>query len=152
MNLRFHIAAVVMMSHTLTAIISKSVTQKHLGINQTTVITAYLYFYLATLSIAIRKIERLWCEIVSVSVELWWNVSVEHWWRMSVEHWWSVRVEHLWNVSVEHWWSVSVERWWNMSLERWWNDTGWENENTVVIILQCPHWPPHYQYNEALFP
>jgi len=57
MNLTFHTATVGMMSHTLTAIISKFVTQKHLSVNQTTVITAY--FYLATLSIAMRKIQRL---------------------------------------------------------------------------------------------
>ena len=50
-----------MLSHTLTAIISKFVTQKHLSVNQTTLITACFYFYLATLSIAMRKIQRLWC-------------------------------------------------------------------------------------------
>ena len=60
MNLRFHTATVVMMSHTLTAIISKFVTQKHLSVNQTTVMTAYFNFYFATLSIAIRKTQRLW--------------------------------------------------------------------------------------------
>ena len=74
-----------MMSHTLTAIMSKIMTQKHLSVNQTTVITAYFYFYLATLLIAIRKIQRLWC--VSVSVAGWWNVNVEHWWNVSVEQW-----------------------------------------------------------------
>ena len=61
MNLTFHTATVVMMSQTLTAIISKLMTQKHLSVNQPTVITAYFYFYLAKLSIAMRKIQRLWC-------------------------------------------------------------------------------------------
>ena len=66
MKMAFYTATVGMMSHTLTAIISKFVTQKHLSVNQTTVITAY--FYLATLSIAIRKIEGLRCVSVSVGV------------------------------------------------------------------------------------
>ena len=77
MKMTFYTATVVMMSHTLTAIISKFVTQKHLSVNKTTVITAYLYIYFATLSIAMRKAQRLLC--VSVSVERWWKVSVEYW-------------------------------------------------------------------------
>ena len=76
MKMTFYTATVGMMSHTLSAIISKSVTQNHLSVNQTTVITAYFCYYLATLSIAMRKVQRLLC--VSVSVERWWKVSVEH--------------------------------------------------------------------------
>ena len=45
MNLTFYTATGGMMSHTLTAIISKFVIQKLLSVNQTTVITAYFYFY-----------------------------------------------------------------------------------------------------------
>jgi hypothetical protein len=44
MNLTFHSVTGVMMSQTLTAIISKPVTQKRLNVNQIMVITAYFLF------------------------------------------------------------------------------------------------------------
>jgi hypothetical protein len=47
---------------------------------------------------------------------------------------------------------VSVEDWWNVSVEHWWKVTDWENENTLVNILQFPLCPPHFQYNAVLFP
>ena len=100
MKMTFYTATVGMMSHTLTAIISKFVTQKHLSVKQTAVITGYFYFYFATLSIAIRKIQRLWCE--SVSVRGWWNLSAGHWCNVIVEHRWNLSVELLWYVSAEH--------------------------------------------------
>ena len=62
MNLRFYSVTGGMMSQTLTAIISKFVTQKHLCVNQTMVITTYFYFYLGTLSVTIGTIQRVWYE------------------------------------------------------------------------------------------
>jgi len=44
MNVTFNSVTGVMMSQTLTAIISKSVIEKRLTVNQTMVITAFLYF------------------------------------------------------------------------------------------------------------
>ena len=44
MNLRFYSATGAMMSQTLSAIISKFVTQKHLSVNHITVITTYFLF------------------------------------------------------------------------------------------------------------
>jgi hypothetical protein len=61
MKLRFNSVTGGVMSHTLTAIISKFVTQEPWSVNQTMVITAYFLFLFTTLSVAIGKIQRLWC-------------------------------------------------------------------------------------------
>jgi hypothetical protein len=52
----------MMMSQTLTAIISKFVTQEPWSVNQTMIITTCIYFYLATLSVAIGKIQNMYYE------------------------------------------------------------------------------------------
>jgi len=40
----------------------------------------------------------------------------------------------------------------NVRVEHWWKVTDWENENTLVNILQFSLCPPHFQHNAALFP
>jgi hypothetical protein len=40
----------------------------------------------------------------------------------------------------------------NVRVEHCWKVTDWENENTLVNILQFLLCPPHFQHNAALFP
>ena len=138
-----------MMSHTLTAIISKFVTQKHLRVNQTAVISAYFYFYDGVN----RCKENTVCVWVWVSVCLgrWWDVSVEDWWNVNVERWCivcGVLAECARGVLAEFDCGALMECDCG-TLEEWHWLGKWKYSGKYITV---PFFPPHFQYNAGISP